>query len=91
MKIDFYQKVREAEAEIKSYYIHLHRHPELSGQEYKTQDSRTTEKMEGRVQALCRYRSIRSHQKREARAYHCPPRGYGCSAGDGTDRSCLAV
>lgn len=38
MKIDFYQKVREAEAEIKSYYIHLHRHPELSGQEYKTQE-----------------------------------------------------
>lgn len=38
MKIDYYQKAREAEAEIKSYYIHLHRHPELSGQEHKTQE-----------------------------------------------------
>lgn len=38
MKIDFYQKARETEEEIRSYYTHLHRYPELSGQEYKTQE-----------------------------------------------------
>lgn len=38
MKVDFYQKAKEAEEEIKRYYIHLHKHPELSGQEYQTQE-----------------------------------------------------
>lgn len=38
MSIDFYQRAREIEEEIKNYYIHFHKNPELSGQEYKTQE-----------------------------------------------------
>lgn len=38
VKVDFYQKAKEAEEEIKRYYTHLHKHPELSGQEYQTQE-----------------------------------------------------
>lgn len=37
MKVDFYQKAKAVEKEIKNYYIHLHKHPELSGKEYQTQ------------------------------------------------------
>lgn len=37
MKQDFYHKIREMEDDIKNYYRYLHRYPELSGKEYKTQ------------------------------------------------------
>ncbi len=37
MKREFYHKIGEIEDDIKNYYRYLHRYPELSGREYKTQ------------------------------------------------------